>query len=230
MTSEGHPYYLYPDRQDPHYLARSTMIAALSQLAPTLARGRMVDLGSGLARGYEAIFKPYVTEYLCADRQYADRVDICADCCNLPLPDCSIDTILSTQVLEHVENPPLLIQEAYRLLKPGGTLILTAPMVWGLHEEPADFYRYTEHGLRYLLQQAGYGEIQIQPLEGPWAVVFQMVMDEYHLVWTRKSPYWSRRLIGGLNRLALWLDRKFPSRRLCLTYVATARRPLLPPS
>ncbi|XGV98057.1 MAG: methyltransferase domain-containing protein [Leptolyngbya sp. BL-A-14] len=217
-------YYLRPHPQDPHYLARSTIIAALSKLAPTV-KGRMIDLGSGHSRGYEGLFKEHVDEYLCIDWQYAENVDICADCYNIPLPDASIDTVLSTQMLEHLVTPERMLKEAFRLLKPGGSLILTAPMVWGLHEEPVDFYRFTEYGLRYLLEHAGFSEIRIQPLEGLFAVLLQMVLDEYYAVWLAKHQRLAKSCIGLLNRLALWLDQVLPTRRLCLTYFATATKP-----
>lgn len=217
-------YYLRPHPQDPHYLARSTIVAALSELAPTV-KGNMIDLGSGHSRGYEGLFKAYVREYLCIDWQYAENVDLCADCYDIPLPDAYADTILSTQMLEHLVTPERMLKEAHRLLKPGGSLILTAPMVWGLHEEPIDFYRYTEYGLRYLLQHAGYRDISIQPLEGLFAVLLQMVIDEYYVTWLAKHQRFAGYLMGTLNRLASWLDRVFPTRRLCLTYLATAVKP-----
>lgn len=217
-------YYLNPHPQDPHYLARSTIVTALSALVPSV-KGRMVDLGSGLSRGYEGLFKTHVSEYLCIDWQYAENVDICADCYNIPLPDTSVDTILSTQMLEHLVTPERMLQEAYRLLKPGGNLIVTAPMVWGLHEEPVDFYRYTEYGLRYLLEHSGYIDINIQPLEGLFAVLLQMIIDEYCAVWLAKNQRVAAYFIGALNRIALWLDRALPTRRLCLTYIATATKP-----
>lgn len=217
-------YYIHPHPQDPHYIARSTIVAALLELVPTV-KGRMVDIGSGHSRGYEGLFKSHVCEYLCVDQQYAENVDICADCYNIPLPEGSIDTILSTQVLEHLSTPDLMLKEAYRLLKPGGNLILTAPMVWGLHEEPVDFYRYTEYGLRYLLEHVGYVNVKVQPLEGLFAVLLQMIIDEYYATWLAKNQRFASLLIGGLNRLALWLDQIFPTRRLCLTYVVTAFKP-----
>jgi len=216
-------YYLKPHLQDPHYIARSTIVTALAKLAPGV-KGRMLDIGSGHSRGYEGLFKPYANEYLCVDYQHAENVDICADCYEIPLVDSSIDVILSTQVLEHLQMPDQMLKEAYRLLKPGGQLIVTVPMVWGLHEEPVDFYRYTEYGLRYLLEQAGYEGIQIQPLEGLFAVLVQMLLDEYYSSWLKKSPQIAGKIIGRLNQTAFWLDRRFPSRRLCLTYLATAQK------
>ncbi|MBW4693769.1 MAG: methyltransferase domain-containing protein [Lyngbya sp. HA4199-MV5] len=221
---EGFHYYLNPHPQERHYIARSTIIAALSKLAPTV-KGRMIDIGSGPVRGYEDLFKAYVSEYLCIDRPGVENVDLGADCYSIPLPDASVDTILSTQVLEHLVTPDRMLKEAYRLLKSGGSLILTAPMVWGLHEEPIDFYRYTEYGLRSLLEQAGYIEIEIHPLEGLFAVLFQMLIDEYYVGWSTKNQRLANLVIGGLNRAALWLEQTFPTRRLCLTYLATATKP-----
>ena len=55
-----------------------------------------------------------------------------------------------------------VIQEIARILKPEGILILSAPMTWPLHEEPYDFFRYTIHGLRHLLQNENF---EIQPIE-----------------------------------------------------------------
>ncbi len=221
---QGFHYYLRPHPTNPHYIARSTIIAALAKLAPTV-KGRMVDIGSGHSRGYEDLFKANVDEYLCIDRQYAENVDLCADCYDIPLPDESVDTVLSTQVLEHLTTPDLMLQEAYRLLKPEGNLILTAPMVWGLHEEPVDFYRYTEYGLYYLLEQAGYIDVEVQPLEGLFAVLIQMVVDEYYADWLAKHQRLASFSIKTLNRFALWLDKAVPTRRLCLTYLATATKP-----
>ncbi|MBW4470181.1 MAG: methyltransferase domain-containing protein [Stenomitos rutilans HA7619-LM2] len=221
---EDFHYYLNPHPQERHYIARSTIIAALKKLAPTV-KGRMIDIGSGPLRGYEDLFKAYVSEYLCIDRPSVENVDIGADCYNIPLPNASVDTILSTQVLEHLVTPDRMLKESYRLLKAGGSLILTAPMVWGLHEEPFDFYRYTEHGLRSLLEQAGYVDIAIHPLEGLFAVLLQMFIDEYHVGWSTKNQRLATLMTGALNRLALWLELMFPTRRLCLTYLAVATKP-----
>ena len=72
----------------------------------------------------------------------------------IPLADGCFDTVLCTQVLEHVPEPGLVIMECARVLRPGGVLILTAPQYWEEHEEPHDYYRFTEHGMAYLLERA----------------------------------------------------------------------------
>jgi ubiquinone/menaquinone biosynthesis C-methylase UbiE len=72
-----------------------------------------------------------------------------------------VDAVLSTQVLEHVADPLSVLAEFFRVLKPDGRLWLTAPFVWYLHEEPYDYYRFTSHGLRFLLERAGFIEIEV---------------------------------------------------------------------
>ena len=42
------------------------------------------------------------------------------------------------------------------MLKPGGTLWLTAPLFYAEHERPYDYFRYTQFGLRHLLEREGF--------------------------------------------------------------------------
>jgi SAM-dependent methyltransferase len=89
----------------------------------------------------------------------------------LPFRDASFDTAVSFQVLEHVPEPAQMLSEIGRVLKPGGVLILTAPHIWGIHEEPNDFYRYTPYGLRYLAETAGLRVHSVVPLAGFWVTM-----------------------------------------------------------
>ena len=89
--------------------------------------------------------------------------------CNLekiPKPKNYYDTIINTQVLEHVEHPQKVINEFYRILKPGGKLFLTAPQGYGLHGEPYNFYNFTKFGLKSLFDTAGFRTIYIEPRGG----------------------------------------------------------------
>jgi len=74
---------------------------------------------------------------------------------NLPFKSGAFDTVLTTQVLEHVPEPHIVFSEVARVLKQGGTMMATVPQTWGLHEEPFDYYRYTKYGLTYLAEKNG---------------------------------------------------------------------------
>ena len=142
----------------------------------------ILDVGAGDAP-YRELFSH--TNYVTCDWEKStyepDRPpDIVAPAHRIPLEDASLDAILSTQVLEHVSEPWGVIAEFRRLLKSGGRLWMTAPLVWYLHEQPYDFYRYTPHGLRFLLERGGFSEIEIAPMNDAFSTLAQLVS---HLGW-----------------------------------------------
>lgn len=89
----------------------------------------------------------------------------------LPFGDESFDTVVSFQVLEHVPQPARMLSEIRRVLRPGGALVLTAPHIWGIHEEPHDYYRFTPYGLRYLSETVGLRVRSVAPLAGFWVTM-----------------------------------------------------------
>jgi len=98
--------------------------------------------------------------------QYAE-VDYVSDICELPLGDAAFDVAICTEVLEHVPEPIRAVREIGRVLRPGGKLILTAPLGSGLHQEPYHFYGgYTPHWYQKFLGEAGFIDIRIQPNRG----------------------------------------------------------------
>ena len=114
-----------------------------------LARGRLLDLGCG-DQPYRDLFAGRVTRYVGMERgrgrYLGSGVAVWGDALHLPFPDGSFDTVLSNQLLEHVREPARLLQEIGRILTPEGHLILTAPHIWGLHEQPDDYFRFTPYG------------------------------------------------------------------------------------
>jgi SAM-dependent methyltransferase len=137
------------------------------------ARGRLLDIGCGSAP-YRDVFSN-VHDYIGLD--FAGDVDVVGSGLNLPFRDECFDTILCNEVLEHVPEPATLMGEAFRVLRKGGTLLLTTPQTWGLHLEPYDYYRYTKYGLRHLAEQAGLDVLEVGPTCGVWATVSQRVVD-----------------------------------------------------
>ena len=85
-----------------------------------------------------------------------DYLDATADLNEgIPFPDASFDTVLSSSVFEHLRRPQFAFEETARVLASGGALILHVPFYYWLHEEPHDYYRYTEYALRDLASGAG---------------------------------------------------------------------------
>lgn len=151
-------------------------------------RGVTYDLGCGEAP-YKEWFLQYVDQYIGVDWSnslHDIKADIVANL-NEPLPieDHVADTVLSFSVLEHLCEPQLMLNEAHRIMKLGGTLVLQVPWQWWIHEAPYDFYRYTPHALQLLLSRAGFSEINVHAQSG----IFTMLI--------MKLNYFSLRLIRG---------------------------------
>jgi len=79
-------------------------------------------------------------------------LDIKADITKtFPLKDSSIDSVICTDVLEHITNPQKVIDEIHKTLKPNGNLILSTPFLYKFHPDPKDYRRLTKDGLQLLL-------------------------------------------------------------------------------
>ena len=133
------------------------------------ASGVLLDIGCG-EKPYYALTEDLVTAHIGLDHPGSyhskSQVDIFATAYHTGIANSSIDTVLCTVVLEHLERPQDAINEMYRVLNPGGHVILSAPLFWHLHEEPRDFYRYTKYGLDHLFTTANFEVIDIKPLSG----------------------------------------------------------------
>ncbi len=99
------------------------------------------------------------------DKEYGDITYTC-DLAKVPVEADRYDLVLLTQVLEHIPEPLTVLQEMHRLLKPAGQLWLSTPLYFAEHEAPYDFYRYTQFGLRHLLESAGFNIDRMEWLEG----------------------------------------------------------------
>lgn len=123
------------------------------------ARGRLLDIGC--ADGWVRDTAPADCEYVGLDYPatargiYGTRPDIYADGARLPFLDDSFDTIVLLEVLEHVAEPQSVLAEIRRVLRPHGTLLLSMPFLYPLHDAPHDYQRYTAPGLAHRLRAVG---------------------------------------------------------------------------
>lgn len=202
------------------YLAKRVMLADL-KASRQFARGRLLDVGCG-NKPYADLFGPYVQSYIGVDSDpHHSRPDVAADVLHLPFAPATFDTILATQVLEHVPHPDHMLEELSRILKPSGHLILTAPQYWPLHEVPHDYYRFTQFGLRHLIHASGLIPLHIQREGTAWTLIGQALCNAL-----RDRRGWHR-LIPLINLLFGLLDRLCPDPRDTINYLVVARKPPL---
>jgi len=150
---------------------------ALRDVAP-LAHGKLLDVGCG-EKPYEALFRPHVEAYVGVEHQgtFAETAasktapDHYYDGERLPFDDGAFDTVVSFQVLEHTPDPEGLLREMARVTRRAGTLILTAPFSFRLHEEPHDYFRFTPHGLRFLCEKVGFDVASITARGGLFSLI-----------------------------------------------------------
>jgi SAM-dependent methyltransferase len=136
-----------------------------------------------------------VLDYGCADQPYrtwipADATYIGADLPGNPeanlyirsdgtldVEDASFDAILSTQVLEHVADPVTYVAECYRVLRPGGRLLLSTHGIMVYHPDPVDYWRWTGAGLRRQVEEAGFRVCSLTGVMGLTATGLQLFQD-----------------------------------------------------
>jgi len=139
------------------------------------ARGRLLDLGCGKVPLYES-YRHYIAESVCVDWENTfhknPHLDFEADLTRaVPFPDGAFDTVILSDVLEHIPEPEGLCREIARVLSPGGKLVMSVPFYYWLHEEPYDYYRYTEFALRRFMDRSGMQLLQLQALGGALEVM-----------------------------------------------------------
>lgn len=161
-----------------------------------LYKGLVVDLGCGTSP-YKKDILAVADKYIGVDWKNSlhdqSSIDIFADLCEpLPIADCFADTVVSFQVMEHLPEPSLFLSEAFRILNKGGQILITVPFMWHVHEEPCDYFRYTRHGLKYLLDKAGFQDIVITENTGFWQM------------WVLKFNYHTTRFARGPLKL-IWI-------------------------
>ncbi len=140
--------------------------------------------------------KAYVAGGYEPDRSIKNPCDIHVDVQDLKnIETSSVGSIISLEVLEHVQRPTDCVNEAFRVLKPGGLCLLSTPFMTSYHGKTkfdasgpvfitndhasyADYWRFTHEGLWFLFKQAGFSSIEIFPVDGPISARFALLKAE----------------------------------------------------
>lgn len=158
--------------------AVDSAIRAFASATP--AGARILDAGAG-----EGTHRRYFHQqrYCGLDLGVGDaawdysRLDVLGDLENMPFRPGAFEAAISVVTLEHVREPGRVLEEIARVLKPGGRLLLVAPQQWEEHQQPHDYFRFTRYGLQYLLERAGFQEIEAAPVGGIFRLLSRRLLN-----------------------------------------------------
>lgn len=169
--------------------------------------GRVLDLGAGTAK-YKEVIKKNTIDYTACDAKQNKDIDITCDVTNLNLPPESFDTVISTQVFEHVDNPFLVAQEIKKVLKIGGNAIITAPFMFPYHADPKDNFRFSREGLEEIFKSIGFEIID----SGIYGGFFMVISEMIHFSWFNQYKYKPSSFFAVIEKIAKFFDKIFSSK------------------
>jgi SAM-dependent methyltransferase len=221
---------LYPSVFHPRYIVLSRLrditVKKIKLLTASQKDHILVDFGCG-DMPYRTLIEPHVGKYLGVDLEMNTKAEhhIGFDS-KTTLPDNYADIILSNQVLEHVDTFQGYLQEAIRLLKPGGSIILTTHGYWFYHPTPNDYWRWTGAGLRKVVEAEGFEIVSFTGILGLTASGLQLFQDGILFKLPKiLVPVWAI-----IMQTMIWLFDKIHSQaqrdRDGALYVVVAKKPL----
>jgi len=222
-------YYAFYPITDPAYAVIRISGSLIRQKALKYFSGKLIDIGcgKGIKRG---LIGEYIDDYVGLDHESSphgtDAIDLVGTAQNIPANDNTFDCALCTAVLEHLQYPQESLKETYRVLKPGGVSLYTAPLIWHLHEKPHDYFRYTQYGLKHLFESAGFSIIELIPLSGFW-VTFG---TEFSYDLCRFKKWILKPVVNTLVAFVNWMVPKLDrgilrDGRFTWMYMVVARKP-----
>ncbi|MFZ2484781.1 MAG: class I SAM-dependent methyltransferase [Minisyncoccia bacterium] len=170
--------------------------------------GNTLDFGAGSAK-YRNIIAPHTSKYTTFDVIGGENIDIVGDAHKPPFIDKTFDTVISTQMLEHVERPWVIVGEIKRILKPGGICIITAPFMIPYHADPHDFFRYTKEGLGSLFKNEKFEILESGSYGKAPSVLAEMIhfsFFSHYKILTGRKNLWRSRVMRILKALGYKLD------------------------
>lgn len=216
-----------PPRHDRKYWHLRLLLERVERVVSSelLAGGeKLLDYGCG-NKPYRELFKRKFAQHVGADIAGNEDAElVLGEGGTVPAPDESFDGVLSSQVLEHVASPRIYLLEARRVLKPGGSLILSTHGIWPFHPDPTDFWRWTKDGLVREITEAGFEVQLVQGVFGLESSALQLWQDatfERLPRFLRPAYTWFFQTLIGL------IERRHPDKLSddASVYVILARRP-----
>jgi len=209
---------LHPTLSDRNYLHLAPITHVIEATVRSGLEGtalRVLDVGCG-SKPYAPVFAARCKSYVGVDIGPPSAADVLSAGERLPFREGSFDVVLCTQVLEHDPHPEQTVLEAYRVLVPDGTLILSTIGVWFKHGK-VDYWRWTDDGLRRILRP--FRRVDIHNCGGQYSALFQILN-----LYADPLPVGRRLFYLVSNLMGLALDRVLPAQNLIVNYVVVARK------
>ncbi|MEM4346979.1 MAG: methyltransferase domain-containing protein [Candidatus Altiarchaeota archaeon] len=165
-----------------------------------------LNIGAGKNTAtYGTIIK---NQYICIDICKNSKPDIVGDAHTLPFRDETFNSVICTEVLEHVEDPKKVVDEIYRVLKFNGICIVSVPFLYPIHPCSHDYWRFTEDSLKLLFRN--FKGVKVEAHGGRLAVVWNLIARGI------------LRVLQRFNAIIKKLDR--PSNEYVLGYIVYAKK------
>lgn len=176
---------------NPFFLGRSVMYLNVKKFSGHI-KGRTLDVGCG-SKPYVQLFKN-VTDYVGMDieksghKHQDSSIDVFYDGSKFPFEDNSFDSLVFFEVLEHVFNPNEFLEQIAKVVKPGGHCLITIPFIWGEHEQPYDYARYSSFGLKHLFDTHGLEVVQHKKYLADLRLMFLLMNSYVYTVFKKYLP------------------------------------------
>jgi len=229
VTAEKHSRHAAHDRLKPNifqydYLALSTLVADIERLIAEVPRPQdrpmALDIGCGKSP-YRELVEACGFAMKTLDIDGDSVPDYVGSIEKTELPNASADLVLCTQALEHIADPGEGLREIFRILRPGGHLIASAPHVWFYHPHPQDNWRFTQEGLVRLVVAAGFTPKKLLSQGGSVLSLFQVInFLIYGVLGKFGAP-----LYAIFNIIGKTVDRLIGNNLFCHNFAVLARKP-----
>ena len=110
--------------------------------------------------------------------EIAGKPNILADINNLPFKNNTISNFGCFNVLELLQFPKIAVQEIYRVLNKTGYLVGYVPFLYPIHNQPVDYWRFSNQALYQILSIGGFENIIIEPLGGRFIVMYDIILPK----------------------------------------------------
>lgn len=225
----------------PYFIAKHSILKDIKKTLGSYSfKGSLLDIGCG-EKPYKGLFKNIDTYVGIDFKNYSINKDFkgevpeqyfADDYLNtliLPYENESFDNATSFQVLEHHKNPKKMISEVTRIVKPGGYILITVPFLGGIHEEPYDYQRFTQYGLRELFSSNNCEIIEIKEQGSIFSTISMLLNEHLNACASRGRLFYVLSVLIYFpflvfQYLSLFLDKMFPSKRIFFNYLILAQK------